>query len=204
MMANKQTGKPGVDRERAEAALAGAQQQSPLDLVVEVVEYRYRERRKQNRRWWIGMAIAISTLYLAAAAILFDMVQHAEAEAETVSRRLDTPRQEPATNGGIVQPGTPKDYLLETDQSVRFRLENIQDATYAIDVVASDDNFDPILYLYRQDENRLVTVSSDDDGGEEYNSRIVEELSANTTYYAQVEGHSGSSGSFTLNVEQLF
>ena len=204
MMANKQTEKPGVDRERAEAELAGAQQQSPLDLVVEVVEYRYRERRKQNRRWWIGMVIGVSTLYMGAAAVLFEMVQHAEAEANAVSRRLDTPRQESATNGGIVRPGIQKNYQLETDQSVRFLLENIQDATYTIDVAASSNDFDPILYLYQQDESRLVTVSSDDDGGGGFNSRIVEEFSANNTYYAQVEGHSGSSGSFTLSVEKLF
>ena len=111
--------RPSADLDLTAAGLHEAQQRGLLDLVVEVVEARYRERRKQDRRWWAIMTVTVFTAYVGAGAFYVAMVNEdvsrAEAEATEANRRLDTPEQElPPTK--TVESGTPIRVELGRDQ----------------------------------------------------------------------------------------
>ena len=57
------------DRQRAAAALEKAARYAPLDLLVEVVEARHSERRRQSRRWYVGIGVALLTALYASVAV---------------------------------------------------------------------------------------------------------------------------------------
>ena len=201
--------------ERAAAALEEARRHTPLNLLVEVVEYRYQERRTQDRRWWIGLAVAVFTAYVAAGAfyvailersvvVLEETANRAAAEADTANRRLDTPEQLalPAEED-VVAVGESQSIELGSAERARLRIRGVQDGTYTVDAVANGDDFDPVLYLYERVGSRFITLASDDDGGEALNSRIVEDLRAAGTYFVEVEEIVSAPGSFTLSVQPL-
>ena len=200
----QETQEPPLDPEAAAAAaLARAQQNAVLDLVVEVVESRYQKRRVQDRRWWIGIIVAGFTLYAAAGALYYSIIEDSigrvEAEAETANRRLDTPEQTTPPSANVIQPGSAQEVDLGLDERARYLLDIQETATYRLDAIAATDS-DPVLYLYQQEGGTLVTVRSDDDGGDGLNSRIVETLSNSAIYYIEVEDLFGEPGSFTLSV----
>ena len=102
-----------------------------------------------------------------------------------------------------VQPGRARSVQVGPGERVRFRLGGLQDGMYAMDAAANSDGFDPVLYLYRHAGNRLVTIASDDDGGEKHrDSRIVALLDSTENYFVGVEEFSGRSGSVTLSIIQ--
>ena len=78
----------------------------------------------------------------------------------------------------------------------------MRDGVYAIDAVASSGEFDPVLNVYRLVGTRVVSVASDDDGGEDSNSRILEQLDSTETYLVEVTEYNGRAGSVTLSVSQ--
>ena len=69
------TDQPDADRRRAAGALGGVQRYAPLDLVVELVEARYSERRSRDRRWFTGLAVALVSVFLASATFLVTRVR---------------------------------------------------------------------------------------------------------------------------------
>ena len=102
-----------------------------------------------------------------------------------------------------LQPGEARSAQVGPGERVRFRLGGLRDGLYAIDAAASSDGFDPVLYLYRQAGNQIVTVASDDDGGEKrLDSRIVAPLDSTENYFVGVEEFSGRPGSVTLSIIQ--
>ena len=98
--------------------------------------------------------------------------------------------------------GRARSVRVESGELVRFRLGDSPDGTYAVDAVASSDGFDPVLHLYRHASNRLVTIASDDDGGENRDSRIVVRLDGTENYFVGVEEYNGRSGSVRLSIVQ--
>ena len=75
---------------------------------------------------------------------------------------------------------------------------------YTIDALAGSDGFDPVLHLYRQAGNQLVTIATDDDGGaKRLDSRIDARLTATESYFIGLEEYSGLSGSVTLSVNRI-
>ena len=102
-----------------------------------------------------------------------------------------------------VEPGQARSVTVGTGERVRFRLSGLQDAMYTIDAIASSDGFDPVLHLYRQAGNQLVTIATDDDGGaKRLDSRIDARLAGTESYFIGLEEYSGLSGSVTLSVNQ--
>ena len=139
-----------VADEPALTELEEARRYAPLDLLVEVVESRYRERRKQDRRWWIGMVVTAFTAYVGAGALYIAAVQsdlntveriadRAEAEASVANRRLDTPQQAALPPVQTLQPGDRRSIPIGADESVRFQLSGFQTRAYIIDAVADSD-----------------------------------------------------------------
>ena len=201
--------------ERALAALEEARKYAPLDLLAEVVESRYQERRKQDRRWWISIVVAVFTAYVGTGALYVTTVERninaieriadrAEVEASVANRRLDTPQQAallPSVE--TLQPGASRSILIGPDERMRFQLSvsGLGNRTYIIDAAADNGGVDPVLYLYEQTGGRIVTIASDDDGGGNLNSRIVENLDENRTYFVEVEEISGRSGSLRLSIQ---
>ena len=100
-----------------------------------------------------------------------------------------------------VQPGRPRSVRLGSGERMRFQIRNYQDGVYAIDAVASGE-FDPVLNLYQLVRNKLVSVASDDDGGGNRNSRIIEHLRGNETYFIEVAAYDSRAGSVTLSVSE--
>ena len=100
-----------------------------------------------------------------------------------------------------VQPGQPRSVRLKSGERVRFQVRGFQDGTYAIDAVASSGDFDPVLNLHQLAGNRVVSVVSDDDGGEDRNARIVEHLDSTATYLVELQEYDGRAGSVTLSVK---
>ena len=99
-----------------------------------------------------------------------------------------------------LKPGEVRSVRVGPAERVRLRLDGVRDGAYIIDALASD-GFDPVLYLYRQAGNRLVTIAVDDDGGEKHlDSRIVGRLDSTENYFVGVEEYSGGSGSVTLSI----
>ena len=102
-----------------------------------------------------------------------------------------------------VEPGQARSVPVGTGERVRFRLRGLQDGMYTIDALASSDGFDPVLHLYRQAGNQLVTLATDDDGGAKpLDSRIDARLAGTENYFIGLEEYSGLSGSVTLSVDQ--
>ena len=102
-----------------------------------------------------------------------------------------------------LQPGEARSAQVGPGERVRFRLGGLRDGLYAIDAAASSDGFDPVLYLYRRAGNQVVTVASDDDGGDKrLDSRIVAPLDSTEHYFVGVEEFSGRPGSVTLSIIQ--
>ncbi len=99
-----------------------------------------------------------------------------------------------------LKPGRARSVRVGSGELVQFRLRDSRDGMYAIDAAASSEGFDPVLYLYRQTGNRLVAIASDDDGGENRDSRIVAHLDGTGNYFVGVEEYSGLSGSVTLSI----
>ena len=102
-----------------------------------------------------------------------------------------------------VEPGRPREVPVGTGERVRFRLGGVQDGMYTIDALASSEGFDPVLHLYRQAGNQLVTIATDDDGGaKRLDSRIDASLTGTESYFIGLEEYSGLSGSATLSVNE--
>ena len=101
-----------------------------------------------------------------------------------------------------VLPGRSRLVRLGSGKRVRFRIDNHQDGVYAIDAVASSDDSDPVLSLSRLVGNRMVRVAFDDDGGGDLNSRVIERLHGNETYFVDVADLNGLSGAVTLSVRR--
>ena len=196
---------PPADLDLTAAGLHEAQQRGLLDLVVEVVETRYRERRKQDRRWWAVMVVTVLTAYVAAGAFYVTMVNEdvsrAEAEAAEANRRLDTPEQELRAPTQTVESGKPIRVEVRRDERARYTIVNVQEGRYVIQAIAISDDFDPLLYLYERIGERIVTVASDDDGGPELNSLIVADLNAGGIYEVAVLEVVGDPGSVELSVQ---
>ena len=201
-------------KELAAAALEEARRHAPLDLLMEVVEYRYQQRRKQDRRWWIGLVVAVFTAYVAAGAFFVAIVgsgvenaettaSRAEAVANTANRRQDTPQQQALPPAEIVAGGESQTVQLRSTERARFRISGVQDGTYTFDAFASGEDFDPVLYLYEQAGSRDIILASDDDGGDDLNSLIVEDLRAAGTYFVEVEEIARAPGSVTLSVQPV-
>ena len=102
-----------------------------------------------------------------------------------------------------LKPGQARSVRLGPGELVRFQVRGFIDGTYDIDAAAGNEGFDPVLYLYRHVDNRLVTIASDNDGGENnLDSRIVAPLDSTESYLVGVEEYSGRSGSVTLSIIQ--
>ena len=102
-----------------------------------------------------------------------------------------------------VEPGEPRSVPVGHGERVRFRLAGLQDGTYTIDAIAGSDGFDPVLHLYRQAGNQLVTIATDDDGGaKRLDSRINARLTGAESYFIGLEEYSGLSGSVTLSINR--
>ena len=102
-----------------------------------------------------------------------------------------------------LQPGQPRSVRLDTGELARLRLGGLQDGMHVIDAAAGTEGFDPVLYLYALEGNRLVEIASDDDGGEKHlDSRIVAPLDSTESYLVGVKEYSGSSGSVALSVSR--
>ena len=100
-----------------------------------------------------------------------------------------------------VKPGQARSVPVGHGERVRFRLGGLHDGMYTIDALASSDGFDPVLHLYRQAGNQLVTIATDDDGGARpLDSRIDAHLTGTESYFIGLEEYSGLSGSVTLSV----
>ena len=83
----------------------------------------------------------------------------------------------------------------------RYTIKDVQQGMYLIEAIAISDDFDPVLYLYERIGDRIVTVTSDDDGGSEFNSLIAEHLDPNGIYEVAVLEHLGDPGSVQLSVQ---
>ena len=101
-----------------------------------------------------------------------------------------------------VQPGGSRSVRLGSGERMRFQIRNYQEGMYAIDAVANSGDFDPVLNLYQLVGNRLVSVASDDDGGGNLNSRVIEHLRSDETYFAEVVEYNSRAGSVTLSVSE--
>ena len=67
------------------------------------------------------------------------------------------------------------------------------------EIRTSDDDADPYLELY---DSKGSYLTSDDDGGDDYNALIRYELTAGTTYCILARNYGGVDGGFTLTVSQ--
>ena len=101
-----------------------------------------------------------------------------------------------------LQPGGSRSVRLGSGERMRFQIRNYQDGMYAIDAVANSGDFDSVLNLYQLARNKLVSVASDDDGGGNRNSRIIEHLSSDETYFVDVAAYDSRAGSVTLSVTE--
>ena len=101
-----------------------------------------------------------------------------------------------------LEPERPRAVQVVPGQPVRLQVRDFRDAVYAIEAQARSGGFDPVLSLYRQDGNRIATIASDDDGGVNLNSRIVERLDSTETYFIEVREYAGLAGYVTLSVTE--
>ncbi len=101
-----------------------------------------------------------------------------------------------------VHPGQPLAVRLSSGEPVHIELRDIRDGMYAIEANAGSAQVDPVLHLHRQEGSGIVLVTSDDDGGGDLNSRIVERLVATETYFVEVNEYSGQAGVVTLSVRE--
>ncbi len=69
-------------------------------------------------------------------------------------------------------------------------------------LIARNDDFDPMLRLYRGEGSEGEELASDDDGGEGLNSLLRFVLPATGTYTIAAAGYGSSEGPFTLRVRE--
>lgn len=79
------------------------------------------------------------------------------------------------------------------DDSMDFEFEAEEGNTVLLSVTS--DDFDTYLTLLDEDEDE---IASDDDGGPGLNSLVIEKISDDGDYIAQVSSYSGEDGDFTL------
>ena len=81
------TDQSSADRQRVSDVLTQAQKYAQLDLVVEVVEARYSERRRQGRRWYIGIATTVLLALLGTSGFIIRGIQKdVKTEADKANR----------------------------------------------------------------------------------------------------------------------
>ena len=102
----------------------------------------------------------------------------------------------------VVQPGRPLAVQLSSGERAHVQLRDFRDGMYAIEGNAGSANVDPVLHMYRKVRSRIVHVTSDDDGGGDLNSRIVERLIATETYFVEVNEFDGRAGVVTVSVTE--
>ena len=199
----------------------------PLDLVIELVESRIRQRRRASIRWGVGIAIALISVTLGAATLVFNQVfndafdqafiQAGQELQKDIDERLreETRERAPARLGYLRAAesfsGAPSARLgitvVELDYNQRAPLALQIDASgrYRIDVIAVDADLDPVVYLYQRQINGIAfdAIDYDDDSGDGFNSRIERRLDANTPYYLEIEEISGISGDFNVAIQRL-
>ena len=83
------TDEPDGDRQRAAAALEKAERYAPLDLLVEIVEARHSERRRQSHRWYVGTGVALVTAYFAFVAVPFVLDSKDQLDTVVDSNRVN-------------------------------------------------------------------------------------------------------------------
>ena len=89
-----------------------------------------------------------------------------------------------------------------------FAVELVAGRHYRIDLEGTSTGQgtldDPRLYgLYDADGNPVAGVGSDDDGGEDYNSRLDFSAPGTATYHIAAGAHAAHTGSYRLSVEEV-
>ena len=127
--------------------------------------------------------------------ILGEAVIRAE---DAIHTEDDTPQD--AENQLMV--GYPLTISVDPDTETRFDLLVEQEGTYRIDAKGLE-GFDPFLYVYSITPEGPQLERVDDDGGEDFDSRVEMELHQGVRYFAQVAGYLDSTGECVLSLSRV-
>lgn len=201
-----------LHRTTASHAALDAKEQLGLDLVVELVESRYRQKRAVFYQWVIGVLIAAlaATAYILNAHLesavaqinlaalqgrmqIDTVTQTSVAEIQDAKNALPSPIPDATVVASeartTLDPGRLQ--RVEMDgQRASLQLAGIQQpGRYCIDAIAETEGVDPVIYLYSSpqfSEDSLVQYNDDRADVESLNARICTTLVPGSTYYLEV------------------
>ena len=191
-------------------SLKQAQEMNPIDILVEVVEARYSEKRTISRRWWGGLIVGLVSI-ISGTGIFFssssseDVANDAAKEVFGLFARsaslVDTSL--------MLLPDSPILIELKDNESQYLRPEiqfdeSVEVLPFQISASAVG-GIDPVISLYRQrgTTQQPEIVSSDDDGGRGLNSQMEVSLFADEMYELEVSEFHGDSGSVEVLMTQV-
>ncbi len=195
----------------------------PVEIVVELVEGRIRNRRRAARWRNLGLAVGLAGLAVTVSSFLFNMQLNSQERAfaddlREVNERLrqealariddefasveDAVRFNSAESASV---GTTRVVLRERERPL-FRLDVESSAIYRFEAVAAarepENTVDTVLSLFRQGSDRVEPVAFDDDSGEGLDARIERELQGSTTYFLEVSALFGGAGPVNLSIDR--
>ena len=182
----------------------------PIDLVVELVENRVYKRRQAAFRWGVTVILTLTGVMFGSATLYIEHLfnqRERESVVEGASDRIGSLRDgEPYKNAPQMGLGrTP--VRLDTDESAAFALGINTTGKYQIETHESDEDLDPIIYLYRQwpretEDDQIIVemIAFDDDSGRGLSALIDVDLDAESTYYLEIEEIFGAEGVIDVTV----
>ena len=195
----------------------------PLEIVVELVEGRIRNRRRAARWRNLGLAVGLAGLAVTVSSFLFNTKLNSQEhefdrELGEVNERLrqealarvddefasveDVVRFNSAESASV---GTTRVVLRERERAL-FRLDVESSSVYRFEAAATapepENTVDTVLSLFRQGSDGVESVAFDDDSGEGLNARIERELQGSTTYFLEVSALFGGAGPVNLSIDR--
>ena len=217
-----------INRKTTSQALTDATEHLALDLVVELVESRYRQARVVFYQWLAGVLIAafVATAYLLNAhlesaiaqinyaalrgqIVIGDVTETSVAEIEaaknTVPDHIPDAVVLSAQTRATLQPE--RLHRVEIDgQGESFQITGIDESgTYCIDAIAETEDFDPVIYLHDSpelSEDSIVEYNDDREDIQSLNSRICKTFATDSNYYLEVRELVDRSGTVLLYVQR--
>ena len=93
------------------------------------------------------------------------------------------------------------DFYVLPEQYVLFKFVPETSGYYNI-YSESNEDFEAELFIYNEEIEGLEYVTENEDSGQGYNFKVVEELEAGKEYYIQVYGYDGAFGNITVFAEK--
>ena len=201
--------------QQAADALAEARKHVGLDLVVDVVLARMRERKDTQRRAAISLATGVLSAAIAFLGVVVTIFGRGViSNLDILERELEGSRFAEARRAVIgsvplrfdSELQLNDDRILDVGREQSIRVELIAGpGRYRVDVEAQTEDFDPVvtLYRYRDPTAPPQQVDYNDDGGELLNARLDLEIAPPWNYYLEINEFIGQAGQVSAALRVL-